>query len=235
MMPSSSSTENLRQLGLKALDYVRDGYTIGLGSGRASTAFVEALGGHVRAGLKIRGVPTSQATAEVAMRVGVPLISLDQVERLDVAVDGADEVDPRGNLIKGFGGALVREKIVAASATMFVILVDSSKLVNKLGERGRLPVEVVPFGLTFVQRQLAKVGYPSLVRTNDGATFVTDNGNVILDVTIGPLDAAESLEVMLNHLPGVVGTGLFLNWSPTVLVQTGEKVVVLGDESRVAI
>src|SRR4051812_29118900 len=130
----------------RALELVPDGAVVGLGTGRAATAFIVALGERVRAGLRVRGVPTSQASADLAHQLGIPLTTLDEVEAIDVAVDGADEVDPRCDLIKGYGGALVREKIVAAAARQFVVLVGPDKLVAELGARGKLPVEVLPFG-----------------------------------------------------------------------------------------
>src|SRR5947209_4523851 len=139
----------------RALDLVQDGTAIGLGSGRAATAFVKALGQRVRAGLRVRGVPTSQATAELARQVGIPLVTLDDVEQLDLTVDGADEVDPQLNLIKGYGRALVREKIVAAASKQLVILAGPGKEVERLGCRGKLPVEVVPFALPFCSRRLS--------------------------------------------------------------------------------
>ena len=129
-----------------ALEWVRDGMTLGLGTGRAAAAFVNALGARVADGLQITGVPTSEATADLAARLGIPLARLEDVETLDITFDGADEVDDRLDLIKGYGGAMVREKIVAASSNQLVILVGPEKLVDYLGRRGRLPIEVLPFG-----------------------------------------------------------------------------------------
>ncbi len=134
-----------------ALDFVRDGMRIGLGTGRAAAAFVEALGRRVAAGLRVTGVPTSEATAALARRLAIPLARLDEVPRLDITFDGADEVDPQLDLIKGNGAAMVREKIVALSSDQLVILVGPEKLVEKLGERGRLPIEVLPFGVALVR------------------------------------------------------------------------------------
>jgi ribose 5-phosphate isomerase A len=207
-----------------ALTLVADGMTLGLGSGRAATAFVKALGARVRAGLRVRGVPTSQATADLAAREGVPLVTLAAVEQLDLAVDGADEVDPHGNLIKGLGGALVREKIVAAAAQGLVILVGPEKLVPALGARGVLPVEVVPFALPPVQRRLADLGIPGQPRQAGPRPLITDNGNHILDARVGPIGDPERLELALRAIPGVVGTGLFLGLKPTVLVQRDQGV-----------
>jgi ribose 5-phosphate isomerase A len=208
----------------RALDFVTEGSVIGLGSGRAATAFVRSLGERVRGGFRIRGVPTSQATAEVAREVGVPLTSLAEAATLDLTVDGADEVDPQLDLIKGYGGALVREKIVAASSRRLVILVGSEKLVDTLGQRGILPVEVVPYGVTLCRRRFAELGFESEIRNAGGRPFMTDNGNLILDCKIPLLDAPDQLESTLLHVPGVVGTGLFLGMADTVLVQDGEKI-----------
>src|SRR5207245_2261432 len=142
----------------RALELVRDGTTIGLGSGRASTEFLKLLGARVEAGLDVRGVPTSRATAKLAMQLGIRLICLEEAMPIDVTVDGADEVDPELNLIKGYGRALVREKVVAAASKRLVILAGPGKQVDRLGQRGKLPVEVVPFALALCSRRLTEVG-----------------------------------------------------------------------------
>src|ERR687891_115119 len=153
-------------LGAEALAQVQRGDVVGLGTGQAATAFIHVLGKAVKAGLTVTGVPTSEASAVLARTLGIPLA--DELVTLDVAVDGADEVDPRLDLIKGFGGALVREKIVAAAAHRFIVLVGSEKLVPTLGARGRLPVEVVPFAMPFARRRLTELGYPPTVGTIPG-------------------------------------------------------------------
>jgi len=212
----------------RALDFVKDGQTLGLGSGRAAAAFVEALGERVGAGLRVRGVPTSVATVELATKAGVPLVTLAEAGELDIAFDGADEVAPNLDLIKGYGGALVRERIVAASARRFVVLVGAEKLVSTLGERGKLPIEIVPYALPLARRQLAALDLVPVLRTRaDGATYVTDNGNWILDCGTRPLADAAGLERTVRALPGVVGTGLFLGMAHAVLVQDGTRVRVL--------
>jgi ribose 5-phosphate isomerase A len=211
-----------------ALGFVSEGQTLGLGSGRAAAAFVEALGERVRAGLRVRGVPTSIATAELAQRVGVPLVTLEEAGELDVAFDGADEVDPRLDCIKGYGGALVREMIVAASARRFVVLVGAEKMVSSLGEHGKIPVEIVPYALPLARRRLAALGLEPVVRTaRDGSSYLTDNGNWILDCGTRPIADASRLEREIRRLPGVVGTGLFLGMANAVLVQEGDQVRVL--------
>ena len=211
-----------------ALGLVSDGQTLGLGTGRAAAAFVDVLGERVRKGLRVRGVPTSIATAEQAARLGIPLVTLDEAGELDIAFDGADEVDPNLDCIKGYGGALVREMIVAASARRFVVLVGAEKLVAAPGERGKIPVEMVPYALPLARRRIEALGLAPVVRTKpDGSAYVTDNGNWILDCGSRPLRDAAAVERALRVLPGVVGTGLFLGMANVVLVEEGEKVRVM--------
>jgi ribose 5-phosphate isomerase A len=174
----------------------------------------------VREGLSIRGVPTSEETARLARDLDIPLVELGEAP-IDLTIDGADEVDPRLNLIKGYGGALVRERIVAAASRRQVILVDASKLVPTLGTRGRLPIEVIPFALSLCSRRLRELGCQPTVRQVEGGPFVSDNGNVVLDCAIGPIEAPAVLDSEIRAIPGVVGTGLFLGTAHTVLVADG--------------
>jgi ribose 5-phosphate isomerase A len=211
----------------QALTCIADGQIVGLGSGRAATEFIQSLGQRAKAGLRIRGVPTSQKTADLATQLGIPLVALDSIDQIDVTIDGADEVDPQLNLIKGLGGALVREKIVAAASKRLVILVGSEKLVKTLGEHGVLPVEVVPFGLALCKRKLTDLNYPPVLRIKDGQPFVTDNGNLILDCKITPIADPAALEQRILAIPGVVGAGLFLGMADLVLVQDGASVRTL--------
>lgn len=198
---------------------IQDGMLVGMGTGRAATAFIHALGDRVKQGLKIRGVPTSDRSEALGKQLGIPLTTLEEVDQLDLDVDGADEVDPNGQLIKGLGGALVREKIVAASAKRLIVLVGSEKKVGKLGEHGTLPVEVVPFGMALCKRRLAAMGLNPVPRVKDGKQlFVSDNGNFILDCKLQPIDDPHELERTLLALPGVVDTGLFLDMADTVLI-----------------
>jgi ribose 5-phosphate isomerase A len=206
--------EQLQRLAVRALELVRPGALVGLGSGRAATAFIRALGAR---GLGVRGVATSEAAARVAREVGVPLVGLDE-GIVDVAVDGADEVDPRLDLIKGYGGALLRERIVAAAARRRVILVGAEKLVPVLGTRGRLPVEVLPFALPLVMRELAGLGCRPTLRTVDGIPFVTDNSNWIIDCAVRPIEAPMDFSRDLKAVAGVVDTGLFLGLADLVLI-----------------
>ena len=211
-----------------ALEFVADGQTLGLGTGRAATAFVRALGRRVSEGLQVRGVPTSEATAAVAREVGVPLLTLAEAGRLDTTFDGADEVDPELDVIKGYGGALVREKIVAASSSQLVILVGAEKRVATLGERGKLPVEVLAFGHALCARRLAELGCEPVVRLDaDGAEYRTDNGNPVLDCKVSGIEDPAALEAQILAIPGVLGTGLFVGMADAVIVQDGDAVEVL--------
>ncbi|HEY7202870.1 MAG TPA: ribose-5-phosphate isomerase RpiA [Methylomirabilota bacterium] len=219
--------EVLERLAGRALREVPDGALIGLGSGHTAAAFVRALGRRVRDGLRVRGVPTSVATERLAREVGVPLATLDEGV-LDLTVDGADEVDPRLDLIKGYGGALVRERIVAAAARRVIILVEGEKLVPVLGRRGRLPVEVIPFATPLVMRELAERGCRPTLRTVDGNTFVSDNGNWIIDCAVRAIEAPASLAGELRAIPGVVESGLFLGMAELVLVAEAGRIRELG-------
>lgn len=210
-----------------ALEFVKDGQTLGLGTGRAAAAFVRALGERVQQGLSVRGVPTSEATAALAREVGIPLLALAEAERLDTTFDGADEVDPALDVIKGYGGALVREKIVAASSQQLVILVGAEKLVGTLGERGKLPVEVLDFGRALCTRRLAVLGCEAVVRTGDDRRVLhTDNGNPILDCKVSGIADPAGLEAEILAIPGVLGTGLFVGMADAVIVQDGDAVEV---------
>jgi len=202
-----------------ALDRIRPGDVVGLGSGRAASRFVRALGARVAGGLAVRGVATSAATAELARGQGIPLVTLADVARVDVAVDGADEVDPDGRLIKGYGGALLREKVIATSAADVVILVGPEKCVPRLGTRGRLPVEVLPFAWPAVRRRLAALGLPGTPRDRDGRPERSDNGNLLVDCAVGPLPDPAGLDRALHEIPGLLETGLFLELRATVVVE----------------
>lgn len=229
--PVRLSEEGAAVLAAEAMRLVSSGQVVGLGTGQAATAFVRALGQRVAAGLDVRGVPTSETTAALARQLGIKLVTLDDVDAVDVAVDGADEVDPHGDLIKGYGGALLRERVVASVARRFVILVGAEKLVPVLGSRGRLPVEVVPFAAPVCRRRLETLGYPAEVRLAEGRSVVTDNGNLLLDCRVGRLTDPRSVEATVRALPGVVGTGLFLDMRPTVLAWEGGRCRTLRPES----
>jgi ribose 5-phosphate isomerase A len=222
----NTQNDGVEAVGEYALRYVKPGVVIGLGTGRAATAFIKALG---KSGIRVRGVPTSVASENLARELGIEIVSLDGSRPIDVTLDGADEVGPKLNMIKGWGGALVREKIVAAASRRRIMLVGADKIVKRLGERGKLPVEVVPFALPFCSRQIAKLGLkPNVRKREDGSEFITDNGNLILDCATKPISKPAELERDLRAIPGVVGTGLFLAMADIVLVgESGAKVRVL--------
>jgi ribose 5-phosphate isomerase A len=206
-----------RAAGRAAADLVEDGMTVGLGTGSTAMFVLERLHERCAHGLRIRGVPTSRATGEAARSLGVPLIGLEDVDRLDLAIDGADEVDPRKNLIKGGGGALLREKIVAAASAELVVVVDRSKLVERLGAF-RVPVEVLPFGRRQAERALARLGAVVSLRRTPGGPFETDQGNHIVDCDFGLIADPEKLERNIDAIPGVVESGLFIGLAGRVFV-----------------
>jgi len=226
----AATGDPLEALAMRALGLVRDGTVVGLGTGRAATAFLHALAGRVRDGCRVKGVPTSEETERLARELGIPLVGLEA--DLDLTVDGADEVDPELNLIKGYGGALVRERIVAAASARLVILVTRDKLVEVLGSHGRLPVEVLPFALPLCRRRLEALGLKPVLRTEEDRLFVTDNWNVIVDCATGPIEDPHALERTILTIAGVVDTGLFLGIADTVLVADGVTVRELDRRRR---
>jgi len=209
----------------RAAQEVQDGMVLGLGTGTTVYYFLQELGRMVRQGLRIAGVPTSVQTIQLATQLAIPLTTLDDHPQLDLAVDGADEVDDDLNLVKGAGGALLREKIVAASATRFLVVVDDSKIVHQLGERAALPVEVVPFGYVLATRALQGLGARvTLRRGAEGQRWLSDNGNYILDCHFGPLADPVALQQRLLAIPAVIDSGLFIGMTDTVLIGHAEGV-----------
>lgn len=200
-----------------SLRFINDGDVVGLGSGSTASYAVRLLGELVRDGLKIRAVPTSDRTRYLAESEGIPLVTFDQVRRVDVTVDGADEVDPSLRLIKGRGGALLREKVVASATRCLIIVVDSSKMVSKLG-RSALPVEVIAFAEPLIKVELEALGAFVKLRCWDARPYVTDEGHYILDCFFHRIDDPASLGRKLNDMPGVVGHGLFIDVADIVLV-----------------
>jgi ribose 5-phosphate isomerase A len=206
---------------LKAVEFVRDGMVVGLGTGSTANHMVIALGEKVRAGMKLRGVPTSQETAALARQSGILLIDADNRWEIDVAIDGADQVDPGFNLIKGGGGALLKEKIVAASAKQFIVLVDHTKQVAVLGGSFPLPVEIIPFGWGSTAREIETLTSSRVVlRERNGAPFKTEAGNMIVDVHLARIEQPADMEIALNQIPGVVETGLFVGRTDVLIVGT---------------
>jgi ribose 5-phosphate isomerase A len=211
---------NLVALGEHALRYVKPGQTLGLGTGRAASAFIRALG---ESGIKVAGVATSNASAQLALSVGIQVVDLSEVRRIDTDFDGADEVDPRLNMIKGLGGAMVREKVVAEASRRRIFLVGEEKRVKRLGAHGTLPVEVVPFAVSYSSRRITDLGLKPIVRKKpSGDHFVSDNGNLVLDCRVKEIRHPKRLERDLLAIPGVVGTGLFVGIADMVLVSTAD-------------
>src|SRR5919197_1316505 len=222
-----------RAAAARALDFVRAGMRLGLGSGTTAKHFVELLGQRVRAGLEVIAVPTSETTRDDAERLGIPLTTLDETPQLDLTVDGADEIGPELSLIKGGGGALLREKIVASASARMIVIADESKWVAALG-RFALPIEVVPFGLAATRRAVeaaaAAAGCPGpalLRRAKDGHAFVTDGGHWILDAAFERIADPKSLAERLDGIAGVVEHGLFIGLAQAAIVAgpSGVRVV----------
>jgi ribose 5-phosphate isomerase A len=215
-MKNKADDAQLDALGTYALRYFKEGQPIGLGTGRAASAFLRALGA---SGMAVRGVPTSNAAAELARSLKFEVVDPSEAPKLATDFDGADEVDGRLNVIKGLGGAMVREKVVAESSRKRIFLVGEEKLVKRLGDHGILPVEVVPFAAAFAERKIAKLGLKPKVRKDaSGAEVVSDNGNVIFDCGVGEIRKPAHLERALLMIPGVVGTGLFIGIADLLLV-----------------
>lgn len=210
-----------------SLRFIRDGQIVGLGSGSTATRFIKLLGEEVRKGLRIRGIPTSLESKKLAESLGIPLTTLDECQEIAVAVDGADEVDPQLRLIKGGGGALLREKIVESATRQLVIVADASKQVRKLG-KFPLPVEVIRFAQALVTKRIAALGARvELRKSPDGNPFVTDENNHILDCHFGEIEDADRLARQLSDMPGVVEHGLFIGMASVVLVARGSEIIEL--------
>jgi ribose 5-phosphate isomerase A len=200
-----------RQAALAALEEIRDGMIVGLGSGSTASIFIRELG---KSGLKVLGIPTSEESGRIAEQVGVRITTFNDHPVIDVTVDGADEVSPELHLTKGLGGALVREKIVAHASTRVVIIVDESKLVQRLGSKTVIPVEVIPLAVPRILLQLKN----TIVREKNGKPFVSDNGNYILDWKSGPIENPAALEKELKAMTGVVDSGIFAGVANIVIV-----------------
>ncbi len=211
----------------KSLEYVKDGMVVGLGSGSTATFAIQFLGELVEKGLKIRGVPTSRASAELARSLHIPLTTFHDVAYTDVTIDGADEVAGGLALIKGGGGALLHEKIVAASSRCLVIVADKHKLVEKLG-RFPLPVEVIPFAAAPVEKQLVEIGAHPVLRTlKDGSPYVTDEGNHIFDCHYGVIEDPPAVAHAIKTMTGVVEHGLFLGLASVAIIAGPDGALVL--------
>jgi ribose 5-phosphate isomerase A len=210
-----------------SLRFVKDGDIVGLGTGSTAAYAVRFLGERVQSGLKIRGIPTSVRTAELATSLGIPLTTLDEFQEIDVAIDGADEIGPGLQLIKGGGGALLREKIVASASRKFVVIADSTKQVATLG-KFPVPVEVSKFAEALVAKKIAALGAAvTLRKESSGRVFVTDEGNHILDCTFGKIADPPALARKLENTPGVVEHGLFIGMAAVALIAKGDQVMEL--------
>lgn len=218
-------------VGEKAAEYVKEGMIVGLGTGSTVFYTIHKLGEMVSKGLSIKGIPTSVQTEVLARELGIPLVNFSEVEHIDIAIDGADEVDANLDLIKGGGGALLREKIIARAAKAFVVVADSSKVVEKLGGFP-LPIEVVPFGYEMTMRHIKSLGIEPVLRESNNQPYKTDNGNYIFDCRFSIDFHASELERELNMIPGVVENGLFVQMADTVITLDHKKNVVTKQLNR---
>ncbi len=210
-----------------SLRFIKDGQVVGLGTGSTAAHFIKLLGEQVKQGLRVRGIPTSVRSKELAESLGIPLTTLDECQEIAVTVDGADEVDPQLRLIKGGGGALLREKIVASATKQLVIVADASKQVKMLG-KFPLPVEVIRFSQALVAKRIAELGANAQLRVDDsGKPFVTDENNHILDCRFGEIPDADALAQQLSDMPGVVEHGLFIGMASVALLARGSEIVEL--------
>ncbi len=210
-----------------SLRFVKEGQVVGLGTGSTAAYFIKLLGEQVKSGLRIRGIPTSVRSRDMAIELGIPLITLDDCQEIDVTVDGADEVDPQLRLIKGGGGAMLREKIVASATKQMIVVADASKQVTRLG-KFPLPVEVIRFAQPLVAKRVAKLGAEvQLRRDASGSPYVTDENHHILDCRFGEMRDPDGLARELNGMPGVVEHGLFIGMASVALFARGSEIVEL--------
>ncbi len=210
----------------RAVEFVRDGMIIGLGTGSTTKFAIEGIGRLVKSGMKLTGVPTSITSERMANDLGIPLADLNEVSGIDIDIDGADEIDSAFNMIKGGGGALTREKLVAYASKQVIIVVDKEKLVERLGKSWAVPVEVLPFAWKMSARLLTDLGSKPLLREREGKVFETDNGNYILDCAFGLIEDAPALEREIKQLPGIVEVGLFIGLCHKVVIGFDDDVVV---------
>ena len=216
-----------KKAGEKAVEYVKDGMVVGLGTGSTVEWTIRKLGELTRDGLEIIGIPTSVRSEQLAKELGIPLSTLLEHPEIDVTIDGADEVDPNLNLIKGMGGALTREKIVASNSKQEIIVVDDSKLVNTLGTKSPVPVEVLKFAWNTCKKSLEDLNSEPVLRMVASEKYVTDNNNYILDCRFNLIPEPEKLEQNFNNIPGVVENGLFLKLTDMVIIASPEGIRTL--------
>jgi ribose 5-phosphate isomerase A len=219
---------NLKQIaGEKAVEYVKDGMVVGLGTGSTVFYAIKKIGERVKNGLDIIGIPTSVETEKLAKQIGIQLSTLEEHPVIDVTIDGADEIDKKLNLIKGMGGALLREKIVASASKKEIIAADTSKLVDTLGTKSPLPVEVTRFGWSSVAKKISELGCNVGLRKKNGEIFITDNGNYILDCKFHQIDKPKEMEQKINLIPGVLENGLFIGLADVAVVASEKGIKII--------
>ena len=217
--------------GEKAAEYVKDGMTLGLGTGSTAFHAVNAVGELVKKGMKLQAVPTSNATEAQARELGIPLLTIDEIDHIDLAIDGVDEIDPAFNAIKGGGGALYREKVVATLADEVIWIMDDSKLVDAIGAF-HLPVEIAQYGSKQAMAKMEEYGLHPVLRVRDGKTFITDNGNFIADLHLGAGFDIQDVKEKISSIVGVLEHGLFLNMCKRIIVGTDEGAKVTENPSK---
>lgn len=217
--------------GDKAAEYVKDGMVLGLGTGSTAYHMVNAVGELVKNGMKLQAIPTSNATEKQARELGIPLLTIDEVDHIDLAIDGVDEIDPQFNAVKGGGGALYREKVVATLAKEVIWIMDESKLVDAIGAF-HLPVEIAQYGSKQAMEKMAEYGFNPVLREKDGKTFVTDNGNFIADLHLGAPMNIENVKTKLAGIVGVLEHGLFLNMCKRMIVGKADGIQVIENPSK---
>jgi ribose 5-phosphate isomerase A len=219
---------NLKQIaGEKAVEYVKDEMVVGLGTGSTVFYAIKKIGERVKNGLDIIGIPTSVETEKLAKQIGIQLSTLEEHPVIDVTIDGADEIDKKLNLIKGMGGALLREKIVASASKKEIIAADTSKLVDTLGTKSPLPVEVTRFGWSSVAKKISELGCNVGLRKKNGEIFITDNGNYILDCKFHQIDKPKEMEQKINLIPGVLENGLFIGLADVAVVASEKGIKII--------
>lgn len=209
----------------EAVKFIQQNDIVGLGTGSTAFFAIQEIAALVKNGLKIKGVPTSEHTASLALSLGIELLPMDQVKSIDITIDGADEFDTQLNLVKGGGGALFREKIVASLTKNEIIIADSGKLVTQLG-KFKVPIEVVPIALTYVLQQLGKLNGKGEVRMKDNAPFITDNHNIIVDADFGLIGDPAALSASLNRIEGILAHGLFVQLTSKVIMGKGTETII---------
>jgi ribose 5-phosphate isomerase A len=225
MLNSENEPRDLerKNAAIEAVKYINDNDIVGLGTGSTAVFAIRRIAELVKQGLKIKGVPTSEKSAQLATELGIEVIDINLVTSIDLTIDGADEFNSNRQLIKGGGGALFREKIVASLSKKEIIIADSTKYVEKLG-KFKVPIEVVPLALTYVQQQLSTLGASGLVREREHQAFITDNGNYIIDADFGLIEDPSALSERLNQIDGVLAHGLFIGLATLVIMGTKAEV-----------